>query len=416
MLIGCASGKNVEDDVNTEISDVELSDDSADDISFEDSGMDKSNSVEIETEESKNFIYGEWNNYTIIIDGKEFAFPCKYMDLANALDKAFEDFDYNTYLPAGCSVKEDISLLTQTGSYVFAKVKVMNMSQDDMPITECMVVRIDIMDTVLEEWKHDLLLPGDIRIGDTVDESDLVSRLGNMSWINDRGYIKVYSWNASQEYPEHNCYQIETSGGVISNVVLDCTYLNGFPEILSADIPSDPDNLGTDWLTFEMCIGGKRIKLPTTINELNSLFGLVLAPEKEEITVRSRGVAYADFLDKDGNVVLGAELSNRTLNEELLKNCAIDELCFNWEEIKNTLNVPVRFPGGLCLGEPVNIKYLIKLWGEPETIRLISYSPSDNEIITKFHWYEDGTTNNIELIVKNGVLVAADYNGGMVLP
>jgi hypothetical protein len=102
--------------------------------------------------------------------------------------------------------------------------------------------------------------------------------------------------------------------------------------------------------------------------------------------------------------------------ETQVKDCAIDELYFYSEQIKDTLNVPIRFPGGLCLAELVDLEYLIKLWGEPNTLRLRNYSPSDNRIFTEVGWYEDGTTNHIDLLLNNGKLIEVNYNGGMVLP
>jgi uncharacterized protein YcfL len=424
MVAGCSSKTDVEEDADitgrgdnepieeTEIVDLNKSSTEGSEVA----DADNSNSNESENVESYNFVYGEWNNYTITIDGKEFTLPCKYIDIVNAFGQVLEDYDYNTYLPAGCSVKEGIDVNSQDGSvYIFAQVKVKNVSQEDLPITECMVVRFDITNSKLDEWEHDIVLPGDIKMSDALNESELVSRLGNMSWINDMGYHKTYSWNVSHEYPEHNCYQIKTSDGIVSNVVLDCTYANGFPEMDPAEILSDPDNLGTDWLTFEMCIGGTKLKLPTAVKDLNNLFGLVLEPDSTDKDLRARGMAYADFLDKDGNEVLGADFSNRTDNEALVRNCAIDTLYFNSKQIKDTLNVPIRFPGGLCLGELVNLEYLIKLWGDPDTMRLQYYS-SSNEIVTNVRWYEDGTTNYIELGLNNGILNNISYNGGMVLP
>ncbi len=412
MVAGCASITDVEDDVD-------ITGTSGNEVVEETEVVDSNNSSSNKSEnvESNNFVYGEWNNYTITIDGKAFTLPCRYIDIVNAFDQVLEDYDFNTYLPAGCSVKEDITVLSQDGfEYIFARVKIKNVSQEEMPITECMVVRFDITDSKLNEWEHDIVLPGDIRIGDAANESELISRLGNMSWIDNKGYSKMYSWNVTQEYPEHNCYQIKTSDDVVSNVVLDYTYVNGFPDMDSADIPSDPDNLGTDWLTFEMCIGGTKLKVPTTARELNNLFGLVMEPDNTESELRAYGVVYVDFLDKDGNEVLGAEFSNRTDKEAFVKNCAIDELYFDYEQIQDTLNVPIRFPGGLCLGELVNLEYLIKLWGEPDTMRLRHYSSSNNEIVTMVCWDEEGTTNSIELVLNNGRLVTVNYNGGMVLP
>ncbi len=168
-----------------------------------------------------NVIIGEvssdWKSYQVSYNGKTITLPTSYNNFSvttgfKLKDSAGNDtLKNNYYAVVNMYMNDKLALSTE----------VYNNSGVESKVTDCNVTRISQRKYHITNGAGQFVFPGNLKVGDSITENDLVSLFGQPNDKKTYGTSTTYSYNADTTWTTTNYYKIEVVDGVIEQLTLD---------------------------------------------------------------------------------------------------------------------------------------------------------------------------------------------------
>ena len=162
-----------------------------------------------------------WKNYNVTVNGKGLTLPCSYAEFSSITGASMKDtqadnsIDRNYYMIANLYKNDKLAM----------SIEILNDTAGTIKQKDAKVTRVSQTKYNKTSADTDIVFPGGLKPGMTVDEETIKKALGTPTDIKnyESGNYKsvTYIYNADTTYTTTNYYKITVVNGVIDDLTLD---------------------------------------------------------------------------------------------------------------------------------------------------------------------------------------------------
>lgn len=165
----------------------------------------------------------DWKTYKFLVNGKELALPCSYIDLSQATGLTFRLAELKSYLNSG--YYSSINLYNSEDNLGLYS-EILNDTDEDKLYTDCKITRVSQTAYQVESNNPPVIsFPGDLKVGMELTKDKLKSMFGepqdSYDYADSDYVVWSFTYSPDKDFTTFDSYEINVINGVIDEIVLD---------------------------------------------------------------------------------------------------------------------------------------------------------------------------------------------------